>query len=220
MAKGSRMVHPRLATLLCVITTDAPLEARLLHRAVEQAAGRSFGRLTIDGDTSPNDGVIALANGAAGGAALSDPASYEFGAFQEALDALCTDLAQQVIRDAAASGKFIQIHIRGASSEHTARQVALAVARSAGVRSACARGVADWGGILVAVGASGCELRADAIELRVGQVTVMADGTAVRYDQSAIIQAVSGPEIDLTVDLHMGTIAATVWTCTTPMDGL
>jgi glutamate N-acetyltransferase/amino-acid N-acetyltransferase len=219
MAKGSRLVHPRLATLLSVITTDVPIEARLLHRALEQAASTSFGRLTIDGDTSPNDAVIALANGSAGGLPISDPAAYEFGAFQEALEALCTDLAQQVARDAAASGKFVQVHVRGAASDAAARQIALAVARSAGVRAACAKGTADWGSLLVAVGASGCELRPDVLELRVGPVLVMEDGTALRHDANAIIQAVSGAEIDLTVDVHMGTSATTVWTCTTPMDG-
>ncbi|HWQ11436.1 MAG TPA: bifunctional ornithine acetyltransferase/N-acetylglutamate synthase, partial [Roseiflexaceae bacterium] len=128
LAKGSRLVHPRMATLLAVLTTDAPLEARVLHRALEQSVARSFGRLTIDGDTSPNDGVIILANGSAGGTPIADPASYEFGAFQEALDYLCADLAQQVMRDAAASGKLVQVHVRGAASEAAARQVALAVA--------------------------------------------------------------------------------------------
>lgn len=219
LAKGSRLVHPRMATLLAVLTTDAPLEARVLHRALEQSVARSFGRLTIDGDTSPNDGVIILANGSAGGTPIADPASYEFGAFQEALDYLCADLAQQVMRDAAASGKLVQVHVRGAASEAAARQVALAVARSTAVRWACARGLPDWGGMLVAVGASGAELRPDALELRVGHVTVMRDGMPARFEPPALVQALSGPEIELAADLHVGTSAATVWTCTTPMDG-
>jgi glutamate N-acetyltransferase / amino-acid N-acetyltransferase len=219
MAKGSRMMQPQLATLLAVVTTDAPIESRLLHRALEQSAARSFGRLAIGGDSSPNDGLILLANGSAGGPPVGDPNSYEFGAFQEALDYLCGDLAQQVAREAASNGKLIHIHVRGAASEATARQVALTVARSSSVRWAYAKGTPDWGGLLVAVGASGVELRPEALELRLGAVTVMADGTAARFDQSALVQAISGPEVELTVDLHIGASAATVWTCTTPMDG-
>lgn len=218
MAKGSRLANPRAGTLLAAITTDAPIDARLLHRALEQSAARSFGRLTIDGDVSPNDSVIALANGHAGGQPLADPHSYEFGAFQEALDQLCADLAQQVLRDAAASGRVIGVHVRGAASEAAARQVALAVARSAAVRAACARGQADWGGLLVAVGASGAELRPDALDLRIGAVTVMADGAPARFDQAALVQALSAPEIELAADLHAGASSATVWTCTAPLD--
>ncbi|HWQ14141.1 MAG TPA: bifunctional ornithine acetyltransferase/N-acetylglutamate synthase, partial [Roseiflexaceae bacterium] len=93
------------------------------------------------------------------------------------------------------------------------------VARSSSVRSACARGIPDWGGLLVAVGASGAELRPDALELRVGHVTVMRDGMPARFEPPALVQALSGPEIELAADLHVGTSAATVWTCTTPMDG-
>jgi glutamate N-acetyltransferase/amino-acid N-acetyltransferase len=219
MAKGSRMTSPQLATLLAVITTDAPFEARALHQALEQSAGRSLGRLAIDGDTSPNDSVMALANGDAGGPPISDPNSYEFGAFQEALDSLCGDLAQQVMRDAAANGKGIQVHVRGATNEAEARRAALAVARSTAVRWACARGAPEWGGMLVAVGSCGVELRPDALELRVGSVVVMADGAVSRFEQGALVQAISGPEIELTVDLRAGAAGASVWTCTTLMDG-
>ena len=109
MAKGGRMAHPRLATLLCVITSDVMMDARLLARGLEQSVGQSFGRLTIDGDTSPNDGVILLANGASERPPIVDAGSWEYGAWQEGLDALCADLAQQVVRDAAANGKLIQV---------------------------------------------------------------------------------------------------------------
>jgi glutamate N-acetyltransferase/amino-acid N-acetyltransferase len=218
MAKGGRMVHPRLATMLCVITSDVAMEARLLARALEQSVGQSFGRLTIDGDTSPNDGVILLANGAAERPPIVDAGSWEYGAWQEGLDALCADLALQVVRDAAANGKLIQVHARGAASETAAKQVAQAIARSAAVRWSCAHGSPDWGGLLVAVGSSGVKLRPDLLELRLGQVAVMLDGLPAPFNQGSAVQALSGPEIELSVDLHVGTHSATVWTCTTPMD--
>jgi glutamate N-acetyltransferase/amino-acid N-acetyltransferase len=123
-----------------------------------------------------------------------------------------------VVRDAAANGKLIQVHVRGAVDEVAARQMAQAVARSAAVRWACARGSPDWGGLLVAVGAAGVELRPDLLELRLGPSTVMLDGMPAAFDQVSAVQALSSPEIELTVDLHMGAHGASVWTCTTPMD--
>ncbi|MCS6937792.1 MAG: bifunctional ornithine acetyltransferase/N-acetylglutamate synthase [Roseiflexaceae bacterium] len=217
MAKGSRMVSPHLATLLCVITTDAPIESRLLMRALDQSVSRSFGRLHIDGDMSPNDAVLVLANGAAGGPPIVD-GSRELGVWQQALDALCHDLAQQVLRDAASGGKHILITVRGASTDAAASQVARAVARSTAVRHMCARNLPDWGGMLVAVGASGVDLRPDLLELRIGAVTVMDDGLPTRFDQSALVQALSGPEVELVIDLHTGAGTATVWTCTTGVE--
>jgi glutamate N-acetyltransferase/amino-acid N-acetyltransferase len=218
MAKGSRMIYPRLATLLCTITADVAIDARLLARSLEQSVAQSFGRLALDGDTSPNDTVIALANGAAEGPPIVDTGSWEYGAWQEALDALCADLAQQVARDAAGSGKLIQVHVRGAAEGDAARQIAQAVARSASVRWACANAVADWGGLLVAVGAGGVDLRPDLLELRIGQTPVMLEGVAVGADAKTIVQTLSNPEIDLIVDLHMGNHSATVWTCTAPAE--
>jgi glutamate N-acetyltransferase/amino-acid N-acetyltransferase len=218
MAKGSRMVHPRLATLLCVLTSDVAMDTRLLARSIEQSVNQSFGRLTLDGDTSPNDGVILLANGASERPPIVDATSWEYGAWQDGLDALCADLAQQIVRDAAANGKLIQVHVRGAASEAIARKVAHAVARSASVRWSCAHGSPDWGGLLVSIGSSGVELRPDLLELRLGPVAVMLDGLPAAFNNASVVQALAGPEIELIADLHMGMHSATIWTCTTPMD--
>jgi glutamate N-acetyltransferase/amino-acid N-acetyltransferase len=214
MAKGSRMVHPRMATFLCLITTDLAIDIHLLNRAIEKSISNTFGNLSVDGDTSPNDTLIVLANGAEGGMAVVDANSREFGAWQEALDVLCADLMQQVARDAAGNGKLIQVHVRGATDVANAQQVAHAVARSSSVRWACAQAAPDWGGLLVAVGASGAEIRPDRLELRIGSVPVMFEGIPVGYDGRAIVQALSGSEIELLVDLHIGNHSATVWTCT------
>jgi glutamate N-acetyltransferase/amino-acid N-acetyltransferase len=216
MAKGSRLIHPSLATLLCLITTDVAIDPRLLARSLDQSIGQSFGRLTIDGDISPNDSVIVLANGAAEGPQIVDAGSWEYGAWQEGLDVLCADLAQQVVRDAASNGKFIQIHVRGSVSEAAARQIALAVARSAAVRWACANANPDWGGLLVAIGASGVELRPELLELRFGPIPVMSEGMPARFETVKMVQVLSNPEIELVVDLHMGSNSASVWTCTGP----
>lgn len=212
MVKGSRMIYPRLATLLGVLTTDATIDARLLTRSLEQAVAQSFGRLALDGDVSPNDAVILLANGAADVPPITDADSWEYGAWQEALDVLCADLAQQVARDAISGGKLIQVYVRGASGGDHARKIAQAVAQSAAVRWACGHNDADWGGILVAIGASGAELRPDLLEIRLGAIVVLREGVAVPFDTVAAVQALSGSEIDIIIDLHLGTHTATVWT--------
>lgn len=215
MAKGTRLIHPRLATLLCVLTTDAAIDQRLLQKALQQSVARSFNRLNLDGDCSPNDTIMILANGAAEEAELiADPASREFVAFQEALDAICADLAQQVVRDAAGSGKIIQVRVRGAASEEGARKVADSVAGSRAVRAAVRRGTPDWGPLLAAVGASCAELRPELLDLRVGGIQVLNEGAAVPFDLGAAVQVFTAPEIEVTIDLHAGPVELSVVTCT------
>jgi glutamate N-acetyltransferase / amino-acid N-acetyltransferase len=214
MAKGTRLIHPRLGTLLCMITTDLAIEQRLLQRALQQSVGRSFNRLNLDGDGSPNDSVIIMANGAAETSLISDPGSREFAAFQEALDALCADLAQQVVRDAAGNGKIISVRVRGAAGEEAARQIADAVTRSRALRQSVRRGSPDWGPLLASVGASCAEFRPELLDLRVGGVQVLSQGVVATYDPLAAVQAFSGPEIEFTIDLNAGPVELTVYTCT------
>lgn len=214
MAKGTRMIHPQLATLLCVMTTDLPIDTRLLTRSLQQSVSRSFSRLTLDGDSSPNDGVLVLANGLEEGPPVMEVSSWEYGAWQEALDALTADLAQQIVRDAAGTGKIIRVTVRGAQTEAIARQVAQMVARSQAVRNACAQGRPDWGTILAAVGASGTEMRPELLDLYVGDLLLMLEGVPVSFDPTLALQLFSSPEIEFTIDLHLGPVGTTMWTCT------
>ncbi|MCG8353868.1 MAG: bifunctional ornithine acetyltransferase/N-acetylglutamate synthase [Chloroflexales bacterium] len=213
-AKGTRMIHPQLATLLCLITTDLTIDSRLLNRSLQQSVARSFNRLDLDGDTSPNDTVLLLSNGAADGPPIIDASSWEYGAWQEALDSLTADLAQQVVRDATRTGKIIQVTVRGAPEEAVAHQVAQNVARSTALRQACTHNLPDWGALMAAVGASDAEIRPDLLELRAGPLLLMQEGVAVAFDYNAGLQAFSGPEIEFIVDLHLGPSTATMWTCT------
>lgn len=214
MAKGTRMIHPQFATLLCVITTDLAIDSRLLTRSLQQSVARSFNRLSLDGDTSPNDTVLLLANGATEGPPIVDASSWEYGAWQEALDALTADLAQQIVRDAAGAGKIIQVLVRGATNEAMARQVAQAIVRSNTLLRTCARSQPDWGALLAAVGASGVELRPELIELRIGSLLLMREGVVVAYDQTTALQLFSNPEIEFLVDLNIGPGSTIMWTCT------
>lgn len=220
MAKGTRMIHPRLATLLCVITTDVAIDERLINRSLHQSVSRSFNRLAIDTDTSPNDSVILLSNGATEGSPITEASSWEYGAWQEALDALTADLANQVVRDAAGNGKIIQVIVRGASNEATARHIAKHVAGSHGVRRACKEGRPEWAEILAAVGATDAELRMDLLDLYVGDLLLMLEGMPVSFDRKTAIQLFSSPEIEFTIDLHLGPGSANVWTCIWPSEEL
>jgi glutamate N-acetyltransferase/amino-acid N-acetyltransferase len=213
MAKGTRMIHPRLATLLCVITTDLAIEQRLLQQALQHSVERSLGRLNLDGDSSPNDSVLILANGTADVPAVAD-GSRELAAFQEALDALCADLSQQIVRDAAGSGKILSVRVRGAANEEMARQVADSIACSRAVRSVARRDRADWGSILAAIGASGAELRPELLGIQLGGIVVLQEGQVTPHDPAAIMQACSVAEIELTIDLNAGPAELTIWTCT------
>lgn len=219
MAKGSSMVHPRLATLLCLITTDLAIDVRLLNRSLRHSVERSFSRITIDGDTSPNDTVIALANGAAEGPPIVEASSWEYGSWQEALDALTADLANQIVHDAGKQSKVIRVVVRGAFDEAGAREIAQSIARSYSVRRICRNTSTDWGPILAAIGASAVEIRPDLLELSIGNQVVMKQGLPASFDEQVLIQQLSGHEIVLTVDLNLGPGSATMFTCTWAGDG-
>ncbi len=195
-------------------SSSSPIDSRLLTRSLQQSVAKSFGRLNLDGDTSPNDTVLLLANGAAEGAPIMDASSREYNSWQEALDALTADLAQQIVRDATGTGKMIQVQVRGAHDEENAHKVAESVVRSTAVRRACAQGQADWGALLTAVGSSGADVRPDLLELRIGGCPVMLEGVAVPFDTSIATKHMSSPEIELSVDLHQGIGTAVMWTCT------
>jgi glutamate N-acetyltransferase/amino-acid N-acetyltransferase len=214
MAKGSRMVHPKLATLLCLITTDLAIDVRLLNRSLQQSINRSFGRLSIDGDVSPNDTVLLLANGAAEGAPIEEASSWEYGAWQESLDALLQDLSQKIVRDAGSNGKIIQVVVRGAYDDENARHVAQSVVRSHAVRTTCDAGIPDWGTVFAAIGASNADIRPELLEISVGTLPLMKEGLLSSFDENTALQLFSGAEIEFMIDLHLGAGSATMWTCT------
>ncbi len=214
MAKGTRLIHPRLATLLCLITSDAAIEQRLLQQALHHSVAHTFNRLNLAGDSSPNDTVLALANGAAATPTIGDARSPEFEIFQQALTALCADLTQQIVRDAAENGKIIHVRVRGATSEAVARQVADAIARSRAVRSLLHRGSSDWGPFLAAIGSSCADLRPELLSLRLGSMLVLNEGAAVPFESTSMLQILSMPEVEVTVDLNIGPVDLSLWTCT------
>jgi glutamate N-acetyltransferase/amino-acid N-acetyltransferase len=239
MAKGAGMIHPDMATMLSAVVTDAAVEPAALGGMLRAAVDASFNCISVDGDTSTNDTVLVLANGAAG--------AVDSTAFAATLTDLCTDLAQQIVRDGEGATKFITIHVRGAASDADARLAAKAVANSPLVKTAFYGGDANWGRILAAVGYSGAAVdpvltglwiaagRGEASlatpsaaergtsqeryaaeqqrEWDASPLQLVGDGQPLDYSETAAGAVFAGPEIAVTVDLGLGAGQATVWTC-------
>ncbi|KAF2488617.1 Arginine biosynthesis bifunctional protein ArgJ beta chain [Lophium mytilinum] len=152
MTKGAGMIHPNMATLLGIICTDAPISPDPLQSLLTAAIDKSFNSISIDGDTSTNDTVAFLANGAAGGKAISDTSSPDYAAMQETLTSFATDLAKLVVRDGEGATKFVTIRVTNAASYTDAKRVASTIARSPLVKTALYGKDANWGRILCATG--------------------------------------------------------------------
>jgi len=212
MVKGSGMIHPRMATMLSVIVTDAAMESGLLARALREAVEHSFHRISVDGDTSTNDTVLLLANGIAGNAQLATDDSEDYRHFVEALTCVCTALAKAIVRDGEGATKYVEIEVRGALSQEQALQAAMSVARSSLVKTALFGEDANWGRVLAAVGYSGVEVDPDRTALWFGDEQVVENGQPLGASEEKLKQILSCSDINVAVDLGLGPGEAVVWT--------
>jgi glutamate N-acetyltransferase/amino-acid N-acetyltransferase len=211
-AKGSGMIHPNLATMLAFLTTDAPVERAFLEESLRQAAAASFEMITVDGDSSPNDSLIILANGLGGGPALRegvDGASQ----FREAVAQVCVELAKGMARDAEGATKLIEVKVVGAKSIADARVAARTVAGSPLVKSAVYGNDPNWGRVLAAVARSGADAEESRTSLFWQGVCLFQKGRLVPYDEKAVGAATNAPEVRIRVDLGLGDARATAWGC-------
>lgn len=213
VAKGAGMIHPNMATMLAFVTTDAAISKVALGRALKTAVGRSFNRITVDGDTSTNDALIVLANGAAENEMIRSSEGRDFEAFTAALTDVCRNLAKQVVRDGEGARKLIAIEVRNAPSEGAAHRIAETIATSPLVKTAIAGEDANWGRILAAAGRSGVRFDPSRVDIRIGRVAVAKGGMGLRFDEAAALEVLKKDEVTLTVDLKSGDASATVWTC-------
>jgi len=214
MAKGAGMIHPNMATMLALLTTDAAVAPDVLHKLLQTAVNRSFNRISIDGDTSTNDTVLLLANGASR-TAVSDPGSItQFGA---ALNQLCTALAQMIVRDGEGATKFVEIQVTGANNEADAHQIANTIATSPLVKTAFAGSDANWGRLLMAAGRAGVPFNQTKINLWIGvhqpdDLQLVANGTPAQYQEAEAAAVFAQPEFMVRLDLGEGEETAVVWT--------
>jgi glutamate N-acetyltransferase/amino-acid N-acetyltransferase len=211
MAKGAGMINPNMATMLCVVTTDAKISKGTLQNALHHAAERTFNRITVDGDMSTNDTMLALANGAAGGASIKTGTS-DYALFLEALNEVCLKLAHMIVRDGEGVSKFVTVQVRGASSLQAARKVAEAVANSTLVKCAWAGNDPNWGRILDAAGYCGVRIREELVDIYYDGVAAVRGGTAAPTPKDKLVKAVSGDKFTVTIDLHQGKAFYTVYT--------
>ena len=208
IAKGSGMIHPQMATMLAVITTDVQVPPRELSRFLRQAADRTFNCLTVDGDTSTNDTVVALANGASG-AAVSSARSY----FEKGLEMVCEELAKSIARDGEGATKFVEIRVGGASDFEAARKVAKTIAHSPLVKTALYGEELNWGRILCAVGYSGVAFNPGRITLSLNGIPIFRNGSPVSSTRARAEKAMKAKDLLFEVDLAEGRALARIWTC-------
>jgi glutamate N-acetyltransferase/amino-acid N-acetyltransferase len=212
--KGSGMIAPDMATMLGFIFTDAAVAPAFLQAALARANAATFSCITVDGDTSTSDTVLAFATGAAGNAELAGWDTPGADSFAAALADLCGQLARAVVRDGEGASKFITITVTGAEDDRAARVVALSIANSPLVKTAIAGGDANWGRVVMAVGKAGERAERDLLSIRFGTTEVAAAGMVVPgYDEAPVAAHLAGQDIDIGVDLGLGDGRARVWTC-------
>ena len=224
MAKGSGMIMPNMATMISVITTDAPVKADNLYLALKQAADCSFNKVTVDSDTSTNDTCLALATGAAIasdadahlGSDVSDafvPGSQAFDVLLCAMKRVCTVLAREMARDGEGATRLIDVNVCGAATESDADLAARSVANSPLVKTAVAGHDANWGRIAMALGKSGAQFNQSDVDISIMGIEVCRGGLALEFDEDEALRRFEEKEISIDVDLHAGDFCTTIWTC-------
>lgn len=212
MAKGVGMIHPNMATLLAFVCTDAALEPGYARDVLRAVVDRTFNMITVDGDTSTNDTCVLLANGRAGHAPLSATAARE-GAFESALEAVCTSLAREMAGDGEGAEKLIQVEVTGAASQAEARQAARAVVRSPLVKAAVHGEDPNWGRILMAVGNAEVRVADLGVALWLGELQVVRNSVGVGTSRDQGRLQMAGQEVRIRVDLGVGESSAVAWGC-------
>lgn len=212
MAKGSGMIHPNMATMIGVITTDANISRKLLDKALKEVVGKTFNRVSVDGDTSVCDMVLILANGMADNAGIiNEGEDYEI--FRKGLEEVCTYLSKQIARDGEGATKLIEVLVEGAETPEDAHKAACAIAKSPLVKTAIFGEDANWGRIITAAGYSGAEFDPDYTDIYIGDLLVCKNGCAVEFDEEAARALLKKSEVKLTVKLGNGVYTNRVWTC-------
>ena len=215
IAKGAGMICPDMATMLAYIVTDAAVEQNALQNALKNAVNKSFNSITVDGDTSTNDTVLALANGKAGNRPVGSKqyavSSKDYKTFCGMLEKVCLKLAHMIVRDGEGATKFLEIKVKGAKKEADAKNIALVIANSLLVKTAFFGEDANWGRIMAAIGRAGVDIIGEKISIYFNNTPVVKNGSGTSRDKEAD-KVIKKKDICLTVDLGMGKAGATVWT--------
>ena len=217
ISKGSGMIHPNMATMLCFVTTDCAISPLLLQKAVKTAADATFNMISVDGGTSTNDTFLVLANGAAGNPEITAE-DEDYAAFVEALEAVGRKLAMMMAKDGEGASRLIVYRVEGAPDLETARTVARSVSSSTLVKAAFFGADANAGGrAMCAVGYSGAQVDVEKIDIAFksakGRVEVVKSGMGVEFSEELALEVLKEPEIETLIDLHMGDVSAEAYGC-------
>ena len=207
VAKGSGMIHPNMATLLAFVVTDAAVPREDLAAMVTRAADRSFNAISVDGDTSTNDMLLVLANGASESATDRDTLTQ----VEVLISGVCETLAREIVADGEGATKVFAVHVTGAASDDDARRAARTVTTSNLVKTAIHGADPNWGRILAAAGRSGARVEDRRASVKIGPLDVFRDGRPVSFDPGALREVFSQPSIDIELRLGLGTGEATAW---------
>lgn len=221
IAKGSGMIAPNLATMLCFITTDACITLDALKEALSRAVNRSFNNISVDGDMSTNDTIIALASGLARNRRIKTwrkkpnlrVEDENFEKFCRALEHVCVYLAKSIVKDGEGASRMFEVRVEGAAFPQDARRIARAVVNSNLVKTAIAGASPNWGRIMAAAGAAHTKMRPEKVDVFIGEVQVVKNGRSAESDPAKLREILSGDNISILIRLNQGICGAVFWGC-------
>ncbi|TFE29050.1 bifunctional ornithine acetyltransferase/N-acetylglutamate synthase [Cohnella luojiensis] len=211
-AKGSGMIHPNMATMLGFVTTDARIGSALLQEVLREVTNVSFNMITVDGDTSTNDMLVAMASGLAENEELTRN-HPDFPAFVDGLRHVCAELAKAIARDGEGATKLIETTVIGAASDEAAQAIAKTIIGSSLVKSAVYGADANWGRIIAAVGRAGQPVNVGTVDIRLGNILVLEQSRPIPFDEEIALEYLKGDTVGINVNLNMGSGQATAWGC-------
>ena len=212
IAKGSGMIQPNMATMLCYISTDAKIGAPLLQKTLSELVEVSFNMISVDGDMSTNDTVLVLANGAAGNEEIKE-GTEDYQVFYDSLKTICQELSKRIAADGEGATKFLTINVHGTKSFEDAKTVAMSIAKSPLVKTAFFGEDPNWGRVICAVGYAGVPMVPEKTVIKFGDITVYANGLGADFDMEALGKVMAEHDIVIDVEMGLGEAEATVWSC-------
>ncbi len=212
IAKGSGMIQPNMATMLCFITTDAAIDSQLLQTALSDIVEQSFNMISIDGDMSTNDMAVVMANGAAENPVITVK-NEDYELFYQTLKQICQELAKRIASDGEGATKFLTVQVNGTKSFADAKIIGMSVAKSPLVKTAFFGEDPNWGRVICAVGYAGVAMVPEKTVVKFGGIPVYAHGVGVDYDEAALREVMAQHDIVIAIDMGLGDAEATVWTC-------
>ncbi|MCQ4088786.1 bifunctional glutamate N-acetyltransferase/amino-acid acetyltransferase ArgJ [Saccharibacillus sp. JS10] len=212
-AKGSGMIHPNMATMLAFVTTDAKISSEALHTLLRRTTEDTFNMITVDGDTSTNDMLVAMASGLSEQSQELNEQHPDWQAFAEGFAAVCEHLAKAISRDGEGATKLVEVKVTGAAHIDSARAIAKTVIGSSLVKTAVYGADANWGRIIAAVGRAGVPVNVDTVDIKLGNIPVLAASQPIPFDEDQALEYLKGDDVLITVELNMGAEQATAWGC-------